>query len=715
MSESSSALGGQANKVTRSQQPDAITGIEALRGAGVKEPLGFWADAWSQVIRRPGAVLALTWVLIVAFFAVFAPLVANGHPIFMRSIDTRTAADASRAVAGAVAGDDAVPVDRFRQALRLELKDHSPRLAVDDLLAGVSLETVTVERFDAAGDLQVIDSLTPDALAAALDQIASTPALDATGGVTAVSSPLLQTLSAADWLILAVAVLGLGYIIWPRGKLKRSTRAWMLIAMSAQAVLLVALAGWVDGKMSARDAAPWLIDIQRIGLDDNPPPDAWRPFVTLLVSALATLTTVVMLLIPSPLRFTRRLVMFAVAGAIAATATAYTWGAPPAQFDYREREAAGQIDAVFTLVPFSPTQRELDRNAGFLPPGSTTGQALARRLTSALPLRGPIGDEGAQMVLDEARRLPIVDDRREQLVSSIAAAIERLPDPFAAAVNDRRVDENQRKQQRAGANVTLGTDDLVPENAETFADLRIGEAEDFLKTLLSDVGQEYVLGSDGTGQDVLSQLLHACRLSMSVGLVATGIAVTIGVTMGALMGYFGGLLDLALYRVVEVFMAIPVLFLLIVAADVLPRNTYVMMAIIGMFTWHGAARFTRAEFYKLRNQDFVQAARAAGLPLRSVLFKHMLPNGVTPVLVDASFRIALAILFESILSYLGLGPEDQPSWGRLLSEAIRAAGGFNWWLAIFPGFAIFLTVLGYNLIGEALRDAIDPKLKKARV
>jgi peptide/nickel transport system permease protein len=140
-----------------------------------------------------------------------------------------------------------------------------------------------------------------------------------------------------------------------------------------------------------------------------------------------------------------------------------------------------------------------------------------------------------------------------------------------------------------------------------------------------------------------------------------------------------------------------------------------MMAIIGCFTWHSIARFTRAEFYKLRNQDFVQSAQAVGLPLRSVLFKHMLPNGVTPVLVDASFRIALAILFETILSYLGLGPADQASWGRLLYDATRGASGFDWWLATFPGFAIFFTVLGYNLIGESLRDAIDPKLKKARV
>ncbi len=221
------------------------------------------------------------------------------------------------------------------------------------------------------------------------------------------------------------------------------------------------------------------------------------------------------------------------------------------------------------------------------------------------------------------------------------------------------------------------------------------------------------LGTDALGKDVLSQMLWACRLSISIGLVSTGIALLIGVTIGALMGFFGGWVDLFLFRIVEIFMAIPVLFLLIVAAAVLPRNTYMMMAIIGCVSWTGAARFTRAEFLKLRRQDFVQGAQAAGLPLRSVLFRHMLPNGVTPVLVDASFAVAAAIIAEATLSYLGLGPDGQASWGKLLSSATGTTGTFVWWLAVFPGFAIFFTVLSYNLLGEALRDAIDPKLRKA--
>ncbi|MDA1008553.1 MAG: ABC transporter permease [Planctomycetota bacterium] len=226
-------------------------------------------------------------------------------------------------------------------------------------------------------------------------------------------------------------------------------------------------------------------------------------------------------------------------------------------------------------------------------------------------------------------------------------------------------------------------------------------------------GRTFLLGTDSVGKDVLSQLLHACRLSISIGFVSTGISLLIGITLGAFMGFFGGRVDMILSRFLEIFMAIPVLFLLIVAAAVLPRNTYVMMAIIGCVSWPGSARFIRAEFLKLRNTDFVQAARALGLPLSSILFKHMLTNGVTPVLVQASFAIAAAILAEATLSFLGLGPVGQASWGKLLSSATGETGQFIWWLAIFPGVAIFVTVLAYNLLGEALRDAIDPKLRKA--
>jgi peptide/nickel transport system permease protein len=183
--------------------------------------------------------------------------------------------------------------------------------------------------------------------------------------------------------------------------------------------------------------------------------------------------------------------------------------------------------------------------------------------------------------------------------------------------------------------------------------------------------------------------------------------VFIGIVVGGLMGYFSGLVDLIGMRLVEVFSAIPVIFLLIMIVAFYGRNLYLMMTIIGLTGWVGYALFVRAEFLKLRKMDYVQAAHACGVPLWSVLFRHMLPNGVTPVLVLASFGIASAILTESTLSFLGLGLVEEPSWGQMLNQASRAYG--QWGLTIFPGLAIFLTVFAYNLVGEALRDALDPK------
>jgi len=231
----------------------------------------------------------------------------------------------------------------------------------------------------------------------------------------------------------------------------------------------------------------------------------------------------------------------------------------------------------------------------------------------------------------------------------------------------------------------------------------------------------HLLGTDENGSDVAARLVRATRVALSIGFVSTGIAIFIGITMGALMGYFGGWVDIVGMRIIEVFMAIPRLFLLLTVIAFIPPSLneymlYAMMAVIGAFSWMNSARFIRAEFMRLRDQDFVQAAKACGLPLRSILFRHMLPNGVSPVLVDASFGVAAAIFIETGLSFLGFGirPPD-PSWGQMLSKAVDPTTGiFYWWLAIFPGILIFLTVFSFNLIGDALRDAIDPKLNKSQ-
>lgn len=215
------------------------------------------------------------------------------------------------------------------------------------------------------------------------------------------------------------------------------------------------------------------------------------------------------------------------------------------------------------------------------------------------------------------------------------------------------------------------------------------------------------LGTESFGSDILSQMIWASRIAMTIGFISTGIAVIIGVIIGGLMGYFAGLVDLLGMRLVEVFSAIPTLYLLLAFVAFFGRSLYMIMAIIGLTSWVGYALFTRAEFLKLRKQDFVQAGIALGLPLRSILFKHILRNALAPILVNVSFGVASAILAEAYLSFLGLGVDDSPSWGGLLDQATTATGGFRWWLAIYPGLAIFITVFAYNLIGEALRDAVD--------
>lgn len=232
-----------------------------------------------------------------------------------------------------------------------------------------------------------------------------------------------------------------------------------------------------------------------------------------------------------------------------------------------------------------------------------------------------------------------------------------------------------------------------------------------LQAPLSDPARPHLMGTDENGADVLSRMIHASRIALGIGFVATGIALVIGVFIGGLMGYFSGVVDMIGMRLVETFEAVPTLFLLLTFVAFFGANLYMMMVIIGLTGWTGYTRFVRAEFLKLRQQEFVQAAVACGLPLRSILFRHMLPNGIAPILVGASFGVASAILAEATLSFLGLGLVDDPSWGQMLNQAVQAAT-FNWWMAVFPGGAIFLTVFAYNLIGEAMRDAIDPYLKK---
>jgi peptide/nickel transport system permease protein len=217
-------------------------------------------------------------------------------------------------------------------------------------------------------------------------------------------------------------------------------------------------------------------------------------------------------------------------------------------------------------------------------------------------------------------------------------------------------------------------------------------------------------GATQTGADVFARMVHGTTTALLVGFVSMGIAAAIGVLVGALAGFLGGWFDMVLSRLIEVVMCIPPLVLILALMAVVDRPTiWHMMAILGCTRWTDIARLCRAEFIKLRASEYVVAAQAIGVGRVRIMFRYILPNALAPVLVPITFGIAAAILIEASLSFLGFGaPPPNPSWGTLLN-----AGRSNyqlWWLIVFPGAAIFLVVLAYNLIGDALQEAVDPRL-----
>ncbi len=230
---------------------------------------------------------------------------------------------------------------------------------------------------------------------------------------------------------------------------------------------------------------------------------------------------------------------------------------------------------------------------------------------------------------------------------------------------------------------------------------------------LEPPSSEHWFGTDKLGRDVSAGMIHGSRVSLSIGFVAVGIALVIGVVLGAIAGYFGSWMDLVISRLFEIMLSIPTFFLLITVAALLPPSIFLTMAIIGMTGWVSIARFTRNEFLRIRSQDYVTAAIALGVSDRKVMFKHILPNALAPVIVSVVLGIAGAILVESSLSFLGIGvPAELVTWGSILQEASTTT--FAWWLAVFPGFAIFITVLAYYLVGEGLREVLDPRLRGLR-
>ncbi|MCK9555450.1 ABC transporter permease [bacterium] len=228
-----------------------------------------------------------------------------------------------------------------------------------------------------------------------------------------------------------------------------------------------------------------------------------------------------------------------------------------------------------------------------------------------------------------------------------------------------------------------------------------------LDEVLEAPSRKHIFGTDDRGRDVASRLLYGSRISLSVGFVAVSIYVLIGVLLGSFAGYFGRFADALISRVIEIVICFPAFFLIITIIAYLPSSIYNIMIVIGVTGWPGVARLVRGEILKIKSIEYIQSARTVGVSSMRIIFRHILPNAIGPVLVSATFGVAGAILIESSLSFLGFGVQPPtPSWGEILSQAKQY---LSWWLVLFPGIAIFITVTAFNLVGEGVRDAIDPK------
>lgn len=262
--------------------------------------------------------------------------------------------------------------------------------------------------------------------------------------------------------------------------------------------------------------------------------------------------------------------------------------------------------------------------------------------------------------------------------------------------------------------VSFHFDDWEPTESDTavYPLIHHGPNRSDLYNILQKPNAEHLLGTDDRGRDVLSRIIWGTRISMTVGVVAVGISVVIGVVLGAIGGFYGGKVDAVVLRLIEIMLCFPRLILILTLVALLPPSIYNIMIALGLTSWTTVARLVRGEFLKQREIDFAIAAKATGLSDARIIFRHLLPNALAPVLVSATFGVAGAILIESALSFLGFGvPPPTASWGEILKQS-KEYVDFAYWLVVFPGVAVFATVTTLNLVGEGFRDAMDPRLRQ---